>query len=100
MAALKIVLLAAILLGLVVLISCNDSDEDEKRPNSPSGTAQSANQKPGEKPDADEENEGEEGPRLLQRSLPKRLLHNRPWVGGSHTTSTAIRPDRCLRNST
>src|SRR6266853_2576753 len=62
MAALKIVLLAAILLGLIVLISCTDSDEDEKRPNSPSGTAQSANQKPGETPDADEENEGEEGP--------------------------------------
>ncbi len=62
MAALKIVPLAALLLGLIVLVSCNDSDEDEKRPNSPSGTAQSSNQKPGEKPDADEENEGEEGP--------------------------------------
>ena len=62
MAALKIVLLAAILLGLIVLISCTDSDEDEKRPNSPSGTAQSANQKPGQKPDADEAEEGEEGP--------------------------------------
>ena len=62
MAAFKMLLLAALLLGLIVLISCNDSDEDEKRPNSPSGTAQSANQKPGEKPDADEENEGEEGP--------------------------------------
>src|SRR6266496_3430766 len=62
MAALKIVPLAALLLGLIVLISCNDSDEDEKRPSSPSGAAQSANQKPGETPDADEENEGEEGP--------------------------------------
>src|SRR5207237_250174 len=62
MAALKIVLLAAILLGLILLNSCTDSDEDEKRPNSPSGTAQYANQKPGETPDADEENEGEEGP--------------------------------------
>ena len=62
MAALKIVLLAAILLGLIVLISCTDSDEDEKRPNSPSGTAQSANQKPGQTPDAEEGEEGEEGP--------------------------------------
>ncbi len=62
MAAFKMLLLAALLLGLIVLISCNDSDEDEKRPNSPSGTAQSANQKPGQKPDADEAEEGEEGP--------------------------------------
>ena len=62
MAALKVFLLAAVLLGLIVLISCNDSDEDEKRPNTPSGTAQSANQKPGQKPDADEGEEGEEGP--------------------------------------
>src|SRR6266542_425506 len=62
MAALKVVLLAVVLLGLIVLISCNEGDEDEKRPNSPSGTAQSANQTPGEKPAADEENEGEEGP--------------------------------------
>jgi hypothetical protein len=62
MATLKMVFLAALLLGLIVLISCNDSDEDEKRPNSPNGTAQSASQKPGQKPDADEGEEGEEGP--------------------------------------
>ena len=62
MSALKIVPLAALLLGLIVLTSCNDSDEDEKRPSSPSGAAQSANQKPGQKPDADEVEEGEEGP--------------------------------------
>jgi len=60
--ALKIVPLAALLLGLIVLVSCNDNHEGEKRPNSPSGTAQSANQKPGEKPDADEGEESEEGP--------------------------------------
>ena len=35
MAALKFVPLAALLLGLIVLVSCNDSDEDEKRPNRP-----------------------------------------------------------------
>jgi len=62
MAAFKLVPLAALLIGLVVLISCNDSDEDEKRPNSSNGTTQSANQKPEAKPDADEGEEGEEGP--------------------------------------
>src|SRR5437867_273892 len=62
MSALKIVPLAALFLGLIVLISCNDSDEDEKRPNSASRTAPSANQKPGERPDADEGEEGEQGP--------------------------------------
>ena len=62
MAALRFVPLAALLFGLIVLISCNDSDEDEKRPSSANGTAQSANQKPGEKPDSDEGVEGEEGP--------------------------------------
>jgi 3-keto-disaccharide hydrolase len=62
MAALKLPLLAAALLGLIVLISCNDSDEDEKRARSPNGTTQSANQKPSEKSDSDEGEEGEEGP--------------------------------------
>jgi len=62
MAALKIALLAAVLLGLIVLMGCNEKDEDEKRASSSNGTAQSANQKPGEKPDADEGEEGEEGP--------------------------------------
>src|SRR6266567_4384646 len=62
MAALKIALLAAVLLGLIGLTGCNDKDEDEKRANNPNGTAQSANPKPGEKPDADEGEEGTEGP--------------------------------------
>ena len=62
MAALKIVLLAVVLLGLIVLISCKDNDEDEKRATGPNGTAQTANPKSGEKPDADEGEEGEEGP--------------------------------------
>jgi hypothetical protein len=62
MATLRFAPLAALLLGLIVVISCNDSDEDEKRPNSPTGTAQSANQKPEQKPDADEGEEGEEAP--------------------------------------
>src|SRR5436190_23607212 len=62
MAALKIVPLVAVLLGLIVFISCNDSDENEKRQNTPTETARSANQKPGGKRDADEGEEGEEGP--------------------------------------
>jgi hypothetical protein len=59
-AALNVIPLAAILLGLIVFVSCND--KDEKRASNPTGTAQTANQKPGEKPDADEGEEGEEGP--------------------------------------
>jgi len=62
MAGLKIALLAAALLGLILLISCKDRDEDEKRTSGPNGTAHSAGQKPGEKPDADEGEKGEEGP--------------------------------------
>src|SRR6266536_1292407 len=62
MAALKVVPLAVVLLGLIVLISCKDSDEDEKRANVPNRTAQTANPKSGKKPEADEGEEGEEGP--------------------------------------
>src|SRR5215813_4398352 len=62
MTALKLASIAAVLLGLIVLVSCSDSDEDEKRPNNASGTTQAANQKPAETPDADEGEEGEEGP--------------------------------------
>ena len=65
MAALKLALLAAVLLGLVVLMACNDSDEDEKRASHSNGTAQTATpQKPGEKPDSDQGEEGEEGPAI------------------------------------
>ncbi len=65
MAALKLALLTAVLLGLVVLMGCNDSDEDEKRASHSNGTAQTATpQKPGEKPDSDEGEEGEEGPAI------------------------------------
>lgn len=62
MAAIRVIPVAAILLGLMVFVSCNDSDEDEKRSSTTAGTAQTANQKPGEKSDADEGEEGEEGP--------------------------------------
>jgi hypothetical protein len=79
MAALKFVPLAALLLGLIVLISCNDSDEGEKRPSSSNGTAQSANQKREAKSDADEGEEGEEGPATpaavaAERAAPQQTL--------------------------
>jgi len=47
---------------LMLLVACNDNDEVEKRASSPNKTAQSANQKQGEKSDADEGEEGNEGP--------------------------------------
>ncbi len=59
MAAVRVNPVAAILLGLMVFVSCNDSDEDEKRAR-PTGTAETANQKPGERPDADEGEEGDQ----------------------------------------
>ena len=62
MAAVRVIPFAAILLGLIVFVSCKDNDGDEKRASIPNGTAQTAKQKPGEKPDADEGEEGEEGP--------------------------------------
>ena len=64
MAPLKIVPLTALLLGLIVLISCNDSDEDEKRPNNPSGNSTIRKPKAG---DSDEENEREKARSLLPR---------------------------------
>src|SRR5438876_9446820 len=65
MAALKLALLTAVLLGLVVIMACNESDQDEKRASHSNGTAQTATpQKPGEKPDSDEGEEGEEGPAI------------------------------------
>src|SRR6266700_2562827 len=59
MAALRLVPLAALLLGLIVLISC---DKDKKRPSSGNGTGQSAKERPEPKNDGDEGEEGEEGP--------------------------------------
>src|SRR5207245_7908292 len=65
MAALKLTLLAAVVLGLVVIKACNDSDEDEKRASHSNGTAQTATpQKPGEKHESDQGEEGEEGPAI------------------------------------
>ncbi len=58
MTALKVVTLAFVLCGLIVVIACNDSDEDEKRTNNTAATTQSATpSKPEQKPDADEDEE-------------------------------------------
>src|SRR5262245_58707151 len=74
MAAFKVASIAAILLGLLIFVSCNDRDEDEKRASSPNGTSQTANQKTGEKPDADEEEEGEEGPATPAVGAPEKPM--------------------------
>jgi len=57
-------LLAAVLLGLVGLVACNDEDKDEQQTGASKAVAgqNMAAQKPAEKPDADEGEEGEEGP--------------------------------------
>lgn len=58
MVALRLAALVAVLFGFIVLLACNDSDEDEKRTNKAAGTAQTATQsKPEEQPDADEDEE-------------------------------------------
>src|SRR3989449_340472 len=62
MAALKLALLATLLLGLIVLISCDDSDEDEKRGSSPGETTKSKTKGREETPGAEEGEGGEEGP--------------------------------------
>ena len=57
-------LLAAVFFGLTVLVACNDKDTDEQQSSASKAVAgqQTAAQKPGEKPDADEGEEAEEGP--------------------------------------
>src|SRR5881397_3395670 len=54
-------LLAAAVFGLTVLVACNDKDTDEQQSSASKAVAgqQTAAQKPAQKPDADE---GEEGP--------------------------------------
>jgi hypothetical protein len=60
----KIAILAAVLFGLAGLVACNGKDADERQAASSKVFAaqQTATQKPAEKPDADEDEEGEEGP--------------------------------------
>jgi 3-keto-disaccharide hydrolase len=60
----KIAILAAVLVGLAGLVACNDKDTDERQatPSKVLAAQQTATQKPAEKPDVDEDEEGEEGP--------------------------------------
>src|SRR5215469_4132147 len=62
MTLIKAIPLTALLFGLIVFSSCNDNDEEEKRGSVQAGSAQTEKQKPGQKPDVDEDEEGEEGP--------------------------------------
>jgi Domain of Unknown Function (DUF1080) len=65
MSGLKFALFTIVLLGLAVMASCKERDRDrdeEQAAASKAGASQTATQKPAEKPDADEDEEGEEGP--------------------------------------
>jgi hypothetical protein len=60
MLATRMVVLAAVLLGLTFFLACKDNDEDEKQANT--SRVSNSQQATPQKPDADEEEEGEEGP--------------------------------------
>ncbi|HEY4900022.1 MAG TPA: family 16 glycoside hydrolase [Terriglobales bacterium] len=65
MSGLKFALFTIVLLGLAAMASCKERDRDrdeEQAAASKAGASQTATQKPAEKPDADEDEEGEEGP--------------------------------------
>ena len=60
----KITILAAVLVGFAGLVACNDKHTDERQTTASKVLAaqQTTTQKPAEKPDVDEDEEGEEGP--------------------------------------
>lgn len=63
MSWLRFALLTVVLMGLAIVASCNGKDRDEQQTGAAKTTAsQSTAQKPNQKPDADEDEEGEEGP--------------------------------------
>ena len=65
MSGLKFALFTIVMLGLAVMASCKERDLDrdgEQAAASKAGASQTATQKPAEKPDADEDEEGEEAP--------------------------------------
>ncbi|MGB9073562.1 MAG: family 16 glycoside hydrolase [Terriglobales bacterium] len=65
MRTVKIAILAAVLVGLAGLVALNHAKNTDRQPISASKAVagqQTAAQKPAEKPDADEDKEGEEGP--------------------------------------
>ena len=63
MSRLKYVLLMVALVALAIVASCNDRERDEQKTGAAKTAAsQSTAQKPNQKPDTDEDEEGEEGP--------------------------------------
>jgi hypothetical protein len=64
MRTVKIAVLVIVLVGLAGLVVCNDKTAGEQKTSASKAAAgqQTANQKPAEKPDVDEDEEGEEGP--------------------------------------
>jgi hypothetical protein len=64
MEKLKIALWLAVVFGIAALVACNDKDTDEQQTSASKALAgqQTVAQKPAEKPAAEEEEEGEEGP--------------------------------------
>ena len=64
MRTVQIAILTAVLIGLAGLVACDDKDADEQQNSSSKAAAgqQTAAQKPTEKPDTDEGEEGDEGP--------------------------------------
>ena len=99
----KYAFLTLVLVGLAVMASCKERDRDrdeEQGAASKAGASQMATQKPAEKPDADEDEEGEEGPATPAGSPKRNLLHRNQPANSSFTTSTVIRPDSCLRSFT
>jgi hypothetical protein len=60
----RIAILAAVLVGVAGLVACNDKHADQRQTTASNVLAaqQTATQKPAEKPVADEDEEGEEGP--------------------------------------
>src|SRR5437016_5324999 len=91
MAALKLALLTAVLLGLVVLMACNDSDEDEKRASHSNGTAQTAApQKRGKSLIPMKAKRVRKVQLFPLRWLPKNPPHSKPTASSSSITLTVI----------
>ena len=103
MPTVKIAILATLLVGLAGLLACNDKDADEQQTSASKAVAgqQSAAQKPEQKPDADEGEEGEEGPAHSRcRGRRKSQLPSTSPANNSFTTSIATRQDSCPRSFT
>jgi hypothetical protein len=97
----SIALWVAVVFGLAGLVACNDKDTDEQQTSASKAVAgqQTTAQKPAEKPEADEGEDGE-GPATPAAVAAERPAPHKPRVSSSPTTSTAIRADSYPRNST